>query len=136
MIFDKVTEKMNSLLYRKKNDFGRKLRMVTLRGPHIPLQEVSCNVASSIVTGSLPLLPDKLLRNKDCYRPGSRLDVSDAAKHSLQKPDYRNKAARLQSFRYWDGFVPPAELVEDLVDAGFYMISQPDVVRCCSCSVE
>ena len=127
---------MNSLLYRKKKDFGRKLGMVTLRGPHIPLQEVSCNVASSIVTGSLPSLPYTLLRNENCHRPGSRLDVSDAAKHSLQKPDYRNRTARLQSFRYWDGLLLPAELVEDLVDAGFYMISQPDVVRCYSCSVE
>ena len=153
IIFDRqVTEKMNSLLHRK-NDFGRKLATVTLRGPHIPLQEVSCNVASSIVTGSplqevscnvassivtgsLPSLPNALLRNEDFHRPGSRIDVSDAAKHYLQKQDYRNRTARLQSFRYWDGLLLSAELVEDLVDAGFYMISQPDVVRCCSCRVE
>ena len=129
---------MNSLLYRKKiNQSGRKPGIIILRrtGLHIPLQEVSCNVTSSIVTGSLPLLPNTLLRYEDYHRPGSLLDVFDAAKNSLQKPDYRNRATRLQSFGYWGGLVLPAELVADLVDAGFYLISQPDVVRCCSCSL-
>ena len=51
-------------------------------------------------------------------------------KQSLQ-PDYTNKAARLQSFKYWAGQIPSAELV----DAGFYMIARPDVVRCYSCGV-
>ena len=47
-----------------------------------------------------------------------------------QQPDYTDKATRLQSFKYWDGPIPPLELV----DAGYHMIAR-DTVKCYWCGV-
>ena len=57
-------------------------------------------------------------------------ETQKVSKHSLQRPDYSAKAARLQSFKYWGGVLTKNELV----GAGFYMIA-PDVVRCHWCGV-
>ena len=102
---------------------------------NIPLQEVSCNVIPSMVTGLNPPLlyyEGRSVNHHASHHAGDYFHVHlDVYKHSLRQPDYTDKATRLQSFKYWDGPLPPAELV----DAGFYMIAPRDTVRCYSCKV-
>ena len=92
------------------------------------LEAASCNIPTSGMVAGLnsPLL---------CYEGRSvnhhAGDCLHFYKHSLQQPNYGDRATRLQSFKYWDGLISPVELV----DAGFYMIASRDVVRCCSCNV-
>ena len=84
--------------HEKKLNDARKWEMFTRTATAayltIPLQEQSCNVFSSLVTGfNLPLQPSQLLASGE-LRQKDFLCL-DAAKLSLQKPYCRNKATRL-----------------------------------------
>ena len=92
--------------------------------PNVGLLELSCNENQTLVTGlNLPRLhyedhPHACFHKRSSKRP------------LLYHPDYSVDATRLKSFKYWNGPIPPRELV----DAGFYMIAS-NLVRCYSCSI-
>ena len=95
--------------------------------PNTGLQEVSCNTNQGLVTGfNLPRSRPRLHYDHPyaCFHEGSSKQIS------LQHPDYGLDTTRFKSFKYWDGPIPPHQLVE----AGFYMITR-NRVKCFSCSV-
>ena len=96
--------------------------------PNIGLLEVSCNINQILVTGFD--LPQLSLHYKD--HPYARFHKESSKKSLLQLPDhsYNTTIARFKSYKYWDGVIPPKELVE----AGFYMIAR-NQVKCFSCSI-
>ena len=90
--------------------------------PDVGLLEVSCNKNQTLVTGSILHYED---HPHFCFHM-----KESSTKTSLQYPDCSIDTTRFKLVKYWNGLIPPQELVE----AGFDMIAR-NLVKCFSCNV-